>query len=457
MPKILLIFKYFADSVEYESYRGDNFALNNIYKIHSDYRGLKKQIGLIRAQAPVPLDTFNLFGATDVPSNHKKSHRDDEAKRPDSLIVQNQASRRMSFPWVPSVDSLKFDIPDLSAERLPIFGRPRAHSRNRTPNPAALHHILPHLPAVHVKFFELLDAEIEKIESFYAEREKEMYERGKRLREQLNELRIHREKFYESTAQSKSQGWVKKAHISLLAALLSLTGSGCCAETDAADKNGILASESGRGGQVNISILVTPAAEPIKLEESEHAAAEVRIFSPMSDSTSSGSAKPPKRGATTSPRLFVAPKHALDPQEYQYAKKRLKKAIVEHYRGLEVLNNYRILNFTGFRKALKKYEKITKIPVQAAYMKERVEPAAFASGAMVSTMLKEMEEIFATRFERGDKKKAINRLRVGSSLQSQHFSTFRSGLWLGLAVPAVVAGSYMCRNSTLAAFATCFF
>jgi hypothetical protein len=104
---------------------------------------------------------------------------------------------------------------------------------------------------------------------------------------------------------------------------------------------------------MNISILVTPAVEggrpsddssvppkkgePIKLEESEHAAAEVRIFSPMSDCTSSsnapcGSAIPPKRGATTPSRLFVPPKHALDPQEYQHAKKRLKKAIVEHYR-----------------------------------------------------------------------------------------------------------------------------
>ncbi|KAF9239798.1 hypothetical protein BU15DRAFT_46384 [Melanogaster broomeanus] len=77
----------------------------------------------------------------------------------------------------------------------------------------------------------------------------------------------------------------------------------------------------------------------------------------------------------------------------------------------------------------------------------QVEPSAFASGTMVSTMLKEMEDLFAARFERGDKKKAINRLRVGTSLKSHHFSTFRSGIWLGLAVPAVVLGAYMCRNA----------
>lgn len=42
----------------------------------------------------------------------------------------------------------------------------------------------------------MLDAELEKIESFYAEREKEMSELAKQLREQLNELGVHRQIFY---------------------------------------------------------------------------------------------------------------------------------------------------------------------------------------------------------------------------------------------------------------------
>ncbi|KAF8430870.1 EXS family-domain-containing protein, partial [Boletus edulis BED1] len=138
-----------------------------------------------------------------------------------------------------------------------------------------------------------------------------------------------------------------------------------------------------------------------------------------------------------------------DPHEYQHAKRRLRNAVTEHYRGLEVLNQYRILNLAGFRKVLKKYERVTKIPVMEAYMQQKVEPSTFASGAVVAAMLKETERHFAMRFERGDRKKARGNLRVGPSSKTHHFSTFRSGLWLGLAIPAIGGGSYLLLLSLL--------
>lgn len=52
------------------------------------------------------------------------------------------------------------------------------------------------MPAHHVKFFDMLDAELDKVKTFYIEKEKEMHERDKLLREQLKELGVHRKMFY---------------------------------------------------------------------------------------------------------------------------------------------------------------------------------------------------------------------------------------------------------------------
>jgi SPX domain len=65
-------------------------------------------------------------------------------------------------------------------------------------NTTPLHIILPNVPAIHVKFFDMLDAELTKVEAFYLEREKGMHEHAKLLKRQLHELEAHRQMFYVS-------------------------------------------------------------------------------------------------------------------------------------------------------------------------------------------------------------------------------------------------------------------
>ncbi len=47
---------------------------------------------------------------------------------------------------------------------------------------------------------------------------------------------------------------------------------------------------------------------------------------------------------------------------------------------------------------------------------------------------------------RGDLKKALARLRGGARSKTHHFSTFRSGFLVGVAIPALASGIY---NSTV--------
>ncbi|KAI0760361.1 hypothetical protein C8Q74DRAFT_1208005 [Fomes fomentarius] len=86
------------------------------------------------------------------------------------------------------------------------------------------------------------------------------------------------------------------------------------------------------------------------------------------------------------------------------------------------------------------------IPAQLAYTREKIEPSAFSSGATVNALIHDLEALFAVRFARGDKKKALARLRGGAKHTSHHFSTFRTGMALGLAIPALVSGIYQSES-----------
>lgn len=263
-----------------------------------------------------------------------------------------------------------------------------------TPLPP-LHQFLQQLSPAQQTFFDLLDKNLDKVDSFYQEREKEMCERGNRLRKQLEELVAHRQRIYETPAATNSRFFKKKGHFAR--------------------------------AYMRKSTDLRAAKFPLE----------------------AGLGAPPRHGlagflSTSNGKTVESSKTAFDPREYQHAKKKLKKAVVEYYRGLEVLNNYRILNLVGFRKALKKFDKVTKLPALSIYMSEKVDPAAFASGALVNDMLRELEELYAARFARGDRRIALNRLRPDASAKSHHTSTFRSGIYLGLALAALAIGIYQC-------------
>ncbi|KAG2363512.1 EXS family-domain-containing protein [Suillus spraguei] len=388
-------------------------------RAYIDYRCLKKCIGAIRAEHIARLNTT---GTTDVDQVHKQAREYEEYNellffpRPDgrnSTLSATQVQRRNSR----------------------MRSSSQAPSQETPLSPKTVHSPLM------FPFFRDADSELEKVDSFYAEREKEMRDRGKLLKEQLNELGLHRKKYYESNANVTAPSWATRAHLCLAAPLLALVQY-CRDKSD--NQPGLVVSESYRGGH---SVTTEDGGT------SERTTMAPTPASTAGDSTQVGSLRSNRSIPHTKANGNVPLKNNnvpfTSPQEYQNAKKRLKKAVVEYYRGLEALNNYRILNLTGFRKAVKKYEKITQIPAQAAYMKERVEPSAFASGAMVSSMLKEMEELFAARFERGDKKKAVTHLRVGATQKSHHFSTFCTGVLLGSSIPVTVIGFVAClRDST---------
>lgn len=85
-------------------------------------------------------------------------------------------------------------------------------------------------------------------------------------------------------------------------------------------------------------------------------------------------------------------------------------------------------------------EKATNIKCQEAYMR-KVQSSHFASSSTIDDLQSQTETMFGASFEKGSRKKALQRLRAFTpGTTSHHFASWRAGLLLGLSVPAIVDG-----------------
>ncbi|KAI3368769.1 hypothetical protein L3Q82_025753 [Scortum barcoo] len=132
--------------------------------------------------------------------------------------------------------------------------------------------------------------------------------------------------------------------------------------------------------------------------------------------------------------------------------KDLKLAFSEFYLSLILLQNYQNLNFTGFRKILKKHDKILDTPRGADWRVAHVEVAPFYTCKKITQLISETETLVTTELEGGDRQKAMKRLRVpplGAAQPALAWTTFRVGLYCGffiiLAISFVLSGAVFIR------------
>ncbi|CAM9577383.1 unnamed protein product [Lampetra planeri] len=122
----------------------------------------------------------------------------------------------------------------------------------------------------------------------------------------------------------------------------------------------------------------------------------------------------------------------------------LKLAFSEFYLSLILLQNYQNLNFTGFRKILKKHDKILETKRGVSWRVAHVETAPFFISKKIDQLILETENVFTNELEAGDRQKAMKRLRVpplGAAQPSPVWTTFRVGLFCGVFLVLVVTVS----------------
>ncbi|PFX33295.1 xenotropic and polytropic retrovirus receptor 1-like [Stylophora pistillata] len=128
----------------------------------------------------------------------------------------------------------------------------------------------------------------------------------------------------------------------------------------------------------------------------------------------------------------------------------LKFAFGEFYLSLVLLQNYQQLNFTGFRKILKKHDKLFETTNGADYRKEKVEVADFFVNKHVDELILNTEELYISELEDGNRSKAMKRLRVPPLAEE-----LRHGDWVSCRV-GFLAGLFLMLSSvaTITAFFT---
>ncbi|KAI1113713.1 EXS family-domain-containing protein [Nemania sp. NC0429] len=250
------------------------------------------------------------------------------------------------------------------------------------------------------EFFDFLDSELDKVETFYRQKELQAGLRLEALRDQLREMRDRR-------TQEVAEIRRRKEH-----------------NIDGAPD---LAREPSRfDGHLKW-------ANPIKS----------KLFKPGANSKAlARMPQTPVVGATvTDARRDYSRRPLEDDVSYKTAKRKLKLALQEFYRGLELLKSYAVLNRTAFRKLNKKYDKTVNARPPYRYMNEKVNKAWFVNSEVIDGHIKEVEDLYARYFEGSNRKIAAGKLRrVNRRPSDESRIVFWNGLAIGVGAVLTIQG-----------------
>ncbi|CAL5413612.1 unnamed protein product [Camellia sinensis] len=263
-------------------------------------------------------------------------------------------------------------------------------------------------------FFEGLDEELNKVNQFYKTRESEFLERGEILNKQLQILldlkRILSDRRRKTLSSKLGADFLSRSNsssarnsdFSETPTEYSDSSTETASQTDeviaALEKNGVnfvgsATRSKTKNGKPKMSMRIDiPATTP------------TRTISAVTSMLWEDLVNNPKK---------EGPGDFINKKKIQCAEKMIRGAFVELYRGLGLLNTYRVSN----QQASTTYLKVVK-------------SSHFVSSDKVVRLMDEVESIFTKHFANDDRKKAMKYLRP-QQLKGSHMVTFFAGLFTG--------------------------
>ncbi|TVY94096.1 Protein SYG1-like protein [Lachnellula willkommii] len=292
-------------------------------------------------------------------------------------------------------------------------------------------------------FFKFMDKELDKVESFYKSKEDEAGQRLSTLREQLHEMRNRR---------------IEEVMLSQQAKATRKEDERTIFNFNSSRSN--VQSKDGDGSRPTSQDHLTAWLDPLDRFIGE---AKAKAFGPHPGSNSKAlqnmmespeirakNQAEPSRTMDQN-RDYIRRPHYSDEVPYRTAKRKLKLALQEFYRGMELLKSYALLNRTAFRKINKKYDKAVNAHPPLRYMSEKVNKAWFVNSDVLDGHIHAVEDLYARYFERGNHKIATGKLRSSSGRpKDQSRSAFQNGILIGtgavFSIQGVIYGRDLLRH-----------
>ncbi|EGW35045.1 uncharacterized protein SPAPADRAFT_64237 [Spathaspora passalidarum NRRL Y-27907] len=318
------------------------------------------------------------------------------------------------------------------------------------------------------KFNSWLESELVKVNTFFSEKEQDVYERFLLLQDQLYQLRDHKLSIIKERTQQQRGPSPKISNKFPFQNRLSLQ------ELNRLElpslPSGTFLKKLGRrrnestGDDISLhtddSVDVNYAENRIRNGLTDLGADDQSLGSdvevdipdrPRPPETAEQARQSQRRDYVVKKQHFGVP--------YLFARRQLKDAILEHYRSLALLRSYKTLNRTAFRKITKKYDKLLKKDTMKAFMNRIDNHAYFLTSDLVDKLINQVEESYIAFFdpETKDRKHSLEKLKSiayalnASEMKPPNFYSefFTSGFALGFGIPLLGTAIYVAIHNII--------
>lgn len=318
-------------------------------------------------------------------------------------------------------------------------------------------------------FMIWLQNELEKVDSFYKEKEKGIYERFLILEDQFYQLKQHRGTYKVKAPKQPPKGAVDEA-VNDVTKKIGRFFTGLSKYDLPSLPSTAFLYKWRKAGLEDVGMTTRRDEVDPNYRENEIRNGR-RLYSEQLDDELSTEGfenlalvepqpqlQTPEQATKRRKRDYTRHTHSVS---YLYAKKQLKEALIEHYRAISLVRSYRILNSTAFRKITKKFDKAIGTTLSKDFMKKMDDESYFMTSPILSKILNRVEDVFLSYYDSDqqeqDKKRKLEKLRSvtyaysDANMRHPHYyvPTFATGLFLGIGLPLFVLALYKAVRKTL--------